>query len=115
MDELSFSLYLPLVFVGLAFIVLYIVSQVLGSRGNPEQAERMLDISFGLALLAAVYTVLLLLIAVVSEPDVIYDLLSVVLIMTVFFGVLLLVLFGLFELFFSRGERRPSPGEDTSG
>jgi cytochrome bd-type quinol oxidase subunit 2 len=116
MDELSFSLYLPLIFLGLAYLVVLIAAQPVRARGNKELAERMLDISFGLALLAGVYVVVLLLISLVSEPDLIYDMLSIMLVVAVFFAVLLLVLFGLFELVFSRGgrKRKASPEETSS-
>ena len=115
MDELSFSLYLPLVFLGLGYLVLFLVAQVVRSRGNEAGGERLLDLSFGCALLAGAYVVVLLLISLVSEPDLIYDMLTIMLVIAVFFAVLLGLLFAIFEFFFSRGGRkRKTAPEETS-
>lgn len=107
MDELSFSLYAPLIFLGLVCLALFIAAQVVGSREG-SLSSKLLDLTFGVALLGGAYVVVLLLIALVSEPDVIYDIVVIMLIVGVFFAVLLLLLFGLFEAIFSRGGRKPA-------
>ena len=113
MDELSFSLYLPLLVLGLICLVLFIAAQVTRSREGGALSERLLDVTFGLALLAGAYVIVLLLIALVSEPDVIYDIVAIMLIVGIFFAVLLFLLFGVFELIFSRtGRKQAAPKSD---
>lgn len=106
MDELSFSLYMPLIVLGVVYGVLFVIAQVQSGRGNRARSERLLDFGFALALLAAAYVVVLLLISLVSMPDLIYDMIVIVVVVGVFFAVLLFVLFGLFELLVSRRPRR---------
>ncbi|MEA2366952.1 MAG: hypothetical protein QOI32_2464, partial [Thermoleophilaceae bacterium] len=55
-------------------------------------------IGFALVLAAAAWSVVLLLSAVVSYPNRVYDMIIIVLVIVVFFAVLLLVFFALAEL-----------------
>ena len=103
MDELSFALYLPLLVLALIALILFIAAQVMGSRDGGALSSRLLDLTFGLALLGGAYVIVLLLISLISEPDVIYDIVVIMLIVGIFFAVVLFVLFGVFELIFSRG------------
>jgi hypothetical protein len=103
---LSGSLFTPLWVIAIAYAALYIAAQVADARGATGARERLLDLSFLFALIGAAWVAVLLLIAVVSEPDLVWDMLTILLIVVVFFGVLLFVLFGIFELLFSRGSRR---------
>jgi len=107
--QISSSLFQPVLILGLVAIVLIVAGQVMRSRGAGERAEKVADIGFGIALLTGVYIVVLLLIALFSEPDLIYDAAVNILIVAVFFLLLLFVLFGVFELILSRGRRRRAP------
>lgn len=109
MDELSFSLYLPLVVLAFVALVVFIAAQLVGSGERPELSEKLHDVSFAIALLGSIYVAVLLVISLVSEPDVIYDIILTMLIVFVFFAVLLLLLFGVFELLFSRGRPKATP------
>ena len=105
---LEWSLFSPLLLAVLIYAVLFIVASVMRSRGNDDRAERMLDAAFLLALVAGAWTAVLLIFAILDEPDDIWDMVIIVVIIGVFFAVLLSVLFGLFELILTRGRRRPS-------
>ena len=115
MDDLSWSLYMPLLFLVLVYALGAIVTAVIGSRGNEERAERMRDLLFGLALAGAAYVVVLLLIALVSVPDLVTDMVIIVLVIGGFFALLLVVLFLVFELLLSRGPRRGPTAGDPPG
>jgi hypothetical protein len=109
------AFYLPLILLGLAYAVVYVIAQTAGARRGAQARERLLDVAFGVALLAAAYTVVLLIISVVTLPDLIVDLVRIVLVMVAFFGVLLSVLFAIFELIFGRvGRTQPLPVAERS-
>jgi hypothetical protein len=112
-DQVASSIFQPLIFLAVIAAILYVAGQVVQARGNVEGGERVLDIAFGVSLLAGVYVVIVLLLALFDEPDVIYDAILIILIVAVFFVVLLGALFGLFELLFSRARRpRTRRGSD---
>jgi cytochrome bd-type quinol oxidase subunit 2 len=104
--EINSALFSPVYLLGLATVVLILAGQVLGSRGRSELAEKLADLGFGLALLTGAYVVVLLLIALISEPNLIYDAAVNIVIVALFFLVLLIALFALFELVFSRRRRK---------
>jgi thiol:disulfide interchange protein len=106
---LSWGLFSPLVVAALVYVALYTAGNVVEGRGHGESAERVRDLSFAVALVAAAYTALLLVIAVVGRPGEFFDMVRVVLVVSVFFLLLLLVFFGIFELIASRGRRRSPP------
>ena len=117
---LAWSLYSPLMLALLVYVVLFMAASIIRTRGNESGAERILDIGFLVALVAGAWTLILLVFAILDEPDDIWDMVVIVVIIGVFFAVLLTVLFGLFELIFTRGSRprREAPeeaaGPDTS-
>jgi len=109
------AFYFPLLLLGLAYAVLYATAQGAGRRRGEEARERGLDIAFGVALLAVAYTLVLLIISIVTLPNLIVDLVRIVLVVSAFFAVLLGVLFGLFELIFGRSRgRQPLPVAERS-
>ena len=113
MDQVASSIYQPLIVLAVIAAILYVAGQVVQARGNAAGGERVLDIAFGVSLLAGVYVVIVLLLAIFDEPDVLYDAVVTILVVSVFFLVLLGVLFGLFEAFFSRaGRSRARGGSD---
>jgi hypothetical protein len=93
--DLTWGLYFPLILIAAAFAIVSATAGVMGGRGNEERAERMRDIGFVIVLLGAVWIVILSILALISEPDDIGDLLIITLVIVVFFAILLLVLFGL--------------------
>jgi hypothetical protein len=93
--DLSWGLYLPLILAALAYGVAAIVSSVMSSRGNEESAERVRDGGFLLLVVAGVWVVVLLLLAIFSEPDDLWDMVIITLVIVGFFVLLLSVLFGL--------------------
>ena len=114
-DGNSFVLYAPLILIGLVYAVLFVTAQVLGSRGATERRERLLDVAFGAALLAAVYTLILLIVSAVTLPNLLVDLVRIVLVVVAFFGLLLSLLFAVFELIFGRGAKRAAvPGGEPA-
>ena len=114
MEQLSFGWYLPLLVAGLVYVVLFMVGRVLRGRGETDTADRLLDIAFLVVLAVAAYTVVLLLLSLVTFPNRIGSMLVIMIIIGVFFLVLLLALFGLFELLAARRvgrQREPAGGE----
>jgi hypothetical protein len=118
---LDWSLYSPLLLALLVYVVLFIAASIVRSRGNESGAERILDIGFLVALVAGAWTLVLLVFAILDEPDDIWDMVVIVVIIGVFFAVLLTLLFGLFELILTRGGSRrrreapeQSPGPEAS-
>jgi cytochrome bd-type quinol oxidase subunit 2 len=113
MAQINSALFAPVYFLALATVILILAGQVLATRGREELAEKLADLGFGLGLLTGAYIVVLLIISLVSEPNLIYDAAVNILIVALFFLILLIVLFGLFELLFSRrGHKRVTPEGD---
>jgi Na+-driven multidrug efflux pump len=100
---MEWSLFLPLLLGGLAYGVVAIVAGVLVSRGNDAGAARVRDYGFVLVLAMGAWTVILLIISIFNEPDDVGDLLTITLVIAVFFAILLLVFFGLAALFGALG------------
>lgn len=105
--DLSWGLYLPLILIAVAFALVSAMAGVTAGRGNQERAERLRDIGFVIVLVGAVWVIILALVALISEPDDIGDMLTITLVVVVFFAILLLVLFGL-SLVFGRLARTTS-------
>jgi hypothetical protein len=103
--DLSWGLYVPLILAAVAFGVLSIVAGIVAGRGNVDGAERIRDIGFLLLIGFGVWTIVLLLMAIFSEPDDVWDMLIITLVIVVFFAVLLVVFF-LISLVFGRAGRR---------
>ena len=93
--DLTWGLYFPLILIAAAFAIVSAAAGVMGGRGNDESAERLRNVGFLILLLGAVWVVILTILALISEPDDIGDLLIITLVIVVFFAILLLVLFGL--------------------
>jgi cytochrome bd-type quinol oxidase subunit 2 len=113
MAQINSALFSPVYLMALAAVILIFVGQVMSSRGRGELAEKLSDVGFGVAFLTGVYVLVLLLIALVSQPDLIYDAAVNIVIVALFFLVLMILLFGLFELLFARRRReRVTPEGD---
>jgi hypothetical protein len=113
---MEWSLFMPLVLAGVAFAALTVAAGVAAGRDNQALAERIRDVGFLVVLAAAAWTVVLVLVSIFSEPDEIWDMVSITLVIAAFFAVLLVVFFGLALLFgaigraFSRRKRVTTPG-----
>jgi len=104
-DGNSTAFYFPLIALGVVYLVLFVVSRFFAAREEPDTSERMADLAFGVGLLAAGYTVVLLIVAVITLPDLVVDVVRIVLVVGAFFAALLAVLFGIFELLIGRRTR----------
>jgi hypothetical protein len=104
--DLSWGLYLPLILAALAFGACAAVAGVLSGRDNEAGAERVRDAGFVLIVLAGVWVIVLLLLAMFSEPDELWDMVVIMLVIVVFFALLLAVLFGIALLVGRFGGRR---------
>ena len=109
LDQMSFSLYQPLLVIAAVAALLAVVGRTIGARGNPEGREKVLDISFAVTLLGGVYVVVLLVLTIFDEPDLVYDAVVVILMFVAFFALVLSVGFVLFELIGSRLGRTRAP------
>ena len=114
-DGNSFSLYAPLIVLLLAYAAVSVAAAAAGNRSGPAARERLQDIAFGVALLAAAYTVVLLIVSVVSLPDLFVDLIRILVVVGLFFLVLISLLFAIIELLFGRTRRtQPLPVAERS-
>jgi hypothetical protein len=95
----EWSLFLPLLLGGILFGLLTVVAGVMTTRGNEAGAERLRDYGFLLLLAMGAWTVVLLLMSMFSEPDEVWDMVMITLVIVVFFALLLLVFFALSLLF----------------
>ena len=93
--DLTWGLYFPLILAGVAYAVVTIAASVIASRGNEERAERLRDGGFLIVAAAGAWTLVLLLLAIFSEPDDLWDMVMITLVIVAFFAILLLVLFGI--------------------
>ncbi|MEA2408221.1 MAG: hypothetical protein QOE69_2340 [Thermoleophilaceae bacterium] len=91
-------MYAPLVILLAGYAILGILAARARGHDDRASAERFGAIGFALVLAGAVWSVVLLLSAVVSYPNRIYDMIIIVVMIVVFFAVLLLVFFALAEL-----------------
>jgi hypothetical protein len=103
-------MYMPLILGAIAFGVFSVVAGVMSSRGNPAGAERVRDYGFLLLLGIGAWTIVLLLVAVFDSPDDIGDMVTITLVIVVFFALLLLAFFGISLLFGAIG-RQTSRGK----
>ena len=93
--DLTWGLYFPLILAGVAYAIAAIAAGVMAGRGNDAGAERVRDAGFMLLLAAGTWVVVLLLLALFSEPDDLWDMVMITLLIVAFFAILLLVLFGI--------------------
>jgi hypothetical protein len=101
-DGNAFALYAPLIVLALVYGALFVAAAAAGTRRGPEARERMQDIAFGVGLLAAAYTLVLFVLSLVTLPDLVVDLIRIVLVVGVFFAVLMSALFAIIELVLGR-------------
>jgi uncharacterized membrane protein YpjA len=91
----EWSLFLPLLLGAILFGVVSVVAGVMSGRGNDEGAERVRDYAFLLLLAMGAWTIVLTLLAIFDEPDEIWDMITIGLVIIVFFVLLLLAFWGI--------------------
>ncbi len=92
---LTWGLYFPLILAAVASGVVSAAAGVMAGRGNEAGAERLRDAGFLIVLLGGVWVVVLLLLALFDQPDDLWDMVVITLVIVAFFVILLLALFGL--------------------
>ena len=92
---MSWSMFSPLIFAGIAYGVSAVVAGVMANRRNRDGAERVRDYGFLLLLAFGAWTIILLLVSIFNEPDDIGDMVVITLVIVVFFALLLLAFFGI--------------------
>ena len=97
-------LWQPLVIAALIYAVLFVVGNILDGRDDPR-AGTVRDIAFGFILLTAAYTVVLTLMAVFQKAELVGDMLLIIAIISVFFALLVALLYAVFELLLPRLRR----------
>jgi len=97
-DGLSAGMFTPLIYGAVLYAVLYVAGAVLANRDDPRD-ETAADAAFVLLLLLGVYTAVLVIMALASRFELLVDLLRIMTIVVVFFGLLIVVLFGFGLLF----------------
>ena len=95
-EGLSSSYFTPLILAAVLYVALYVTARVLEGRGD-ERWETAEDAGFLLMLLGAAYVAILTVVAVVSETDLVWDLVRIIVVVAVFFLALILVLLLVFE------------------
>jgi hypothetical protein len=91
----EWSLFLPLLLGAILYGLVSAVAGLMAGRGNDEGAERVRDYAFLLLLAMGVWTVILTLLAAFDEPDEIWDMITIGLVIVVFFVLLLLAFWGI--------------------
>lgn len=92
---MSSSLWNALVLFALGYGVLALLAARADRREQGDTAERFRDLAFAVALAAAAYTAVLVVLAALDAPSRFYDAVLITIIIFLFFLALLLVMFGI--------------------
>jgi len=92
---MEWSLFLPVILAAIAYGVISSVAGVISGRGDNERAERVRDWGFLLLLAMGAWTVILLVISIFNEPNDVGDMVTITLVIVVFFALLLLMFFAI--------------------
>jgi len=92
---MEWSLFLPLIIAAAIYAIVSATAGVMAGRGNEAGADRLRDYGFLIVIASGVWVVILLLLALVDQPDDLGDMLVITIVIVAFFAILLLVLFGL--------------------
>jgi cytochrome bd-type quinol oxidase subunit 2 len=96
--QLPSAMYTPVVLLLIAYAVLSILANRARSDDDRAAAERFGNWAFLVVLVFAAYAVVILIAAVVGYPDRFYDMVLIILVITVFFALLLFAFFLLAEV-----------------
>ena len=96
--QLPSAMYAPLVLLLVAYAALGLMATRARAGDDDARADRLTGIAFALVLAAAVYTVVLLVSAVVGYWQRVYDMVIIMFVILAFFALLLFVFFLIAEL-----------------
>jgi cytochrome bd-type quinol oxidase subunit 2 len=96
--QVAFGLYVPILVLLAGYALVSVVAGIARNREENERAERLADISFLLVVLGAAYAVVLLIVSAVSYPSRVYDMILIIFVVVLFFGLLLFLFFVISEL-----------------
>ena len=96
-ENLPSAMYMPLVALLAAYAVIALLAGRARGREDAEGAERYATIGFAVVLVAALYTIVLVISAVFSYPTRSTDMVTIVVVISAFFALLLFVFFLLAE------------------
>ena len=97
-ENLPSSMYTPLVVLVVAYAVFTILANRARSHDDRAQADRWANIAFAIVLVAAVYAVVLLITGIVSYPSRSSDMVTIIIVIAVFFALLLFAFFVIAEV-----------------
>jgi 4-amino-4-deoxy-L-arabinose transferase-like glycosyltransferase len=97
-ENLPSSMYTPLVVLLAAYAVLAILAGRARSNDDRAQADRWANIGFAVVLVTAVYALVLLITGIFSYPSRSSDMITIIIVIGVFFALLLFVFFVISEL-----------------
>ena len=109
-ENLPSSMYTPLVVLLAAYAVLSILAGRASSNDDQAQADRWANIAFAVVLVAAAYALVLLITGIFSYPSRTSDMVTILIVIGVFFALLLFAFFLIAEWIprkLSRREERP--------
>ena len=95
-EGLDTALWQPLLIVALIYAVLFVAGNIIEGRGDGKTADTVRDIGFGVVLLGALYSAGLIVLSLISKPDLVGDMVLILAIIIVFFGLLVVILYGAF-------------------
>ena len=96
-ENLPSAMYTPLVVLLAAYVVLVLLAGRARAAEDTERTDRYDTIAFGVLLVAALYTIVLVISAVFAYPTRSTDMVTIVLVIGAFFALLLFVFFLLAE------------------
>jgi hypothetical protein len=97
-ENLPSALYTPLVVLLVAYVVLILLGGRAGRQEDTQGADRWATYAFGVLLVAALYTIVLVIAVVFNYPSRSTDMVTIVLVICAFFAVLLFLFFLIAEL-----------------
>ena len=97
-ENLPSSMYTPLVVLLAAYAVLSILAGRASSNDDRAQADRWANIAFAVVLVAAAYALVLLITGIFSYPSRTSDMVTILIVIGVFFALLLFAFFLIAEV-----------------
>jgi cytochrome bd-type quinol oxidase subunit 2 len=117
-ENLPSSMYTPLVVLLAIYAVLILLAARARGNEDRERADRFDTIAFGLLLVTALYTIVLVISAIFSYPNRSTDMVTIILVICAFFALLLFAFFVLAEWLPRRlrgGDGTPADAERADG
>ena len=116
-ENLPSSMYTPLVVLLVVYVALGLVATRARAHEDTDRSERFDTFAFAVLLVAALYTIVLVISAVFAYPSRSTDMVTIILVIGVFFALLLFVFFLIAEWIpgklSRRGGRPPAEGAET--